>query len=151
MHQHQYINKIEALSLKNTSPSRPLNRVETRNLKALVGQIQWVAKQTRPDLSFATCELSTRITCATTKDMRNANKHLLKLQQDLNSKVIVPKIGDISQSSLVVYSDASHANLHDHGSQRGFIISLYGVNQKSSPLTWKSHKLKRVVKECNGS
>ena len=46
----------------------------------------------------------------------------------------------------MVFSDASHANLPQGASQGGFIIFLQGSNRKSCPLTWKSHKLKRVAK-----
>ena len=149
MHQHDYISKMEPMKIKHMKPSRPLTQDECRNLKALIGQEQWVAKQTRPDISFATCELSTNVKKATTSDVQNANKQLQKLQQEIpNSKIVIANIEDICQASIIVYSDASHANLRDHGSQGGFIIFLYGRNNNVCPIIWKSHRLKRVVKSA---
>ena len=52
---------------------------------------------------------------------------------------------NLNTLSIVVYSDASHGNLPDGGSQGGNIIFLTdGV--KSAPLQWTSQKLKRVVR-----
>ena len=76
-----------------------------------------------------------------------ANKQLRKLQ-DQCSKICIPDIGNICHASLIVFSDASHANLQHGESQGGFIVFLQGENGKSSPLTWTSHKLKCVVKSA---
>ena len=61
MHQTNYINSIKPLNIENISPNRKLVLSEVRNLKALIGQLQWAAKLTRPDIAFATCDLSTRV------------------------------------------------------------------------------------------
>ena len=59
MHQHHYIDSINPIQLTDTTSNRKLSRGERRLLKGLVGQLQWVAKQTRPDIAFVTCQLST--------------------------------------------------------------------------------------------
>ena len=147
MHQNSYIETLKPMSIQNKSNNRLLSPNEIRDFKALIGQMQWVSKQTRPDMSFATCNLSTHSKKATTTDVRMINKQLRKLKEDANDQMLfIPNIGDISQSSIVVFSDASHANLPDGGSQGGFLILLLGPNGKASPIIWKSHKLKRVVK-----
>ena len=147
MHQTNYINSIKPLNIENISPNRKLVLSEVRNLKALIGQLQWAAKLTRPDIPFATCDLSTRVKQATAADVRLANKQLRKLQ-DQCSKICIPDIGNICHASLIVFFDASHANLQHGESQGGFIVFLQGENGKSSPLTWTSHKLKGVVKSA---
>ena len=53
---------------------------------------------------------------------------------------------DLETIELVVYSDASHANLHDGGSQGGFIVFLSDASGKCSPISWGSKRLKRVAK-----
>ena len=35
-----------------------LTDIETKNYRTLIGQLSWMACQTRPDLSFDLCELS---------------------------------------------------------------------------------------------
>ena len=147
MHQTNYINSIKPLNIENISPNRKLVLSEVRNLKALIGQLQWAAKLTGPDIAFATCDLSSRVKQATTADVRLANKQLRKLQ-DQCSKICIPDIGNICHTSLIVFSDASHANLHHGESQGGFIVFLQRENGKSSPLAWASHKLKCVVKSA---
>ena len=106
-------------------------------------------EQIRPDISFAACNLSTLVKKAAINDVQTLNKQIRKLKEGLEQKkLFIPDIGDVTESTVVVYSDASHANLHDGGSQGGFIIFLQGVNDKSTPIGWKSHRLKRVVKSA---
>ena len=143
MHQYEYINSIQPLKLRMSS-DHPLDITEKRSLKSLIGQLQWAAKLTRPDLSFASCDLSTRCKDATTTDVKHANKQLRKLQSDAY-QLCIPGLNDIKNAQLIVYGDASHANPPMGASQGGFIVFLYGANKKASPLIWKSHKLKRVV------
>ena len=116
-------------------------------MKALIGQLQCAAKLTRPDIALATCDLSTRVKQATTADVRLANKQLRKLQ-DQCAKICMPDIGNICHASLIVFFDASHANLQNGDYQGGFIVFLQGQNGKSSLLTWTSHKLTCAVKSA---
>ena len=150
MHQNEYIKHLQPMSVGPLTHQRELSNKKKKDFKGLIGQIQWVSKQTRPDLSFATCILSTKTKVATTSDVRYLNKQLRKLQENATEKqLLINKVGNIAESTMVVYSDASHANLTDGNSQGGFIIFLVGEsNRKGTPLLWKSHKLKRVVKSA---
>ena len=62
--------------------------------KGLVGQVQWTTKQTRLDIAFAACELSTKVKDATTTDVHCANKQVGKLQPE-SGAVCIPNIGDV--------------------------------------------------------
>ena len=95
--------------------------------KILVGQLQWASKQTRPDIAFAACELSTRMKEATTNDVKQVNKQL----QSESGIICIPDLEDITQTTLILYSDASHANLSNCASQGGFVIFFCGKNGKS--------------------
>ena len=145
MHQNNYVKRIEPLEFEDMTKNRRLTTVETPSFKTLVGQLQWASKQTRPDSAFAACELSNRMKGATTNDVKQANKQLRKLQSE-SGFICIPDLEDITQATLILYSDASHANLSDCASQEGFLIFLCGKNGKSSSLVWTSHKLKRAVK-----
>ena len=58
-----------------------------------------------------------------------------------------PDLGEIKDLKLVVFSDASHANLPDGvSSAGGFIIFLVGSNKRCCPLAWEAKKIRRVVK-----
>ena len=145
MHQKEYIASIHPVLLENTDKQRPLNILEKRKLKTLVGQLQWTAKQTRPEVAFSTCQLSTSIKTATTDDVKLANKQLRKIQNEPQI-LFLPNMSDITKCSITVHADASFANLPGSGSQGGFVIFLVTPCDKSAPLAWSSHKLKRVVK-----
>ena len=96
IHQREYTAKMEPLCLPNMSKNRALDAPEVQQFKSLVGQLQWTAKQTRPNIAFAACELSTKVRDATTTDVRRANKQVWKLQTE-SGAVCIPNIGDVHQ------------------------------------------------------
>ena len=146
MHQNAYIEELEPIQLTDMRKGRSLDVSEVRQLKGLIGQLQWIAKLTRPDIAFETSQLSANVKRATTDHVKRANKVVRKVKSEPLA-VRIPDVGPISESSLYVYSDSSFANLdEDCGSQGGFIIFLVGQNGNAAPLIWTSHKLKRVVK-----
>ena len=106
LHQDQYIDTLTPIKLLNYERNRPLTISEKRLLKSFVGQLQWVAKHSRPDVSFTACELSTKISSATVAEVKYANKKLKHLQSR-TVRVVISNTGDIINSRLVVYSDAS--------------------------------------------
>ena len=121
------------LRLTDMFKNRALDALEVRQFKSLVGQLQWTAKHTRPEIAFAACELSTKVKDATTADGRRANKQVQKLQTE-SGAVSIPNISDVRQSALYVYSGASFINLAGCSSQSGYVIFLKGENGKASPL-----------------
>ena len=54
----------------------------------------------------------------------------------------------IENFKIACYNDSSLGNLKDGGSQSGFIIYQFGENNVSSPIMWKSKKLRRVIKSA---
>ena len=109
MHKKDYIKTLQPLELKNMS-KRDLIHEEKLQLKALIGQIQWVSKQTHPGLAFVSCDLNNRVKDATTDNIQLVNKYLRKLQNS-TAQIHLPDIGDITKSTLFAFSDASHADL----------------------------------------
>ena len=91
IHQTEYTAKMEPLHLPNMSKNHALDALEVRQFKSLAGQLQWTAKQTRPDIAFAACELSTKVKDAITTDVRHANKQVRKLQIE-SGAVCIPNI-----------------------------------------------------------
>ena len=89
------------LQNRNVIKQRNLTHEEKLQLKALIGQIQWVSKQTCPDLVFASCDLSNCVKDGTTDDKRlaNNNKYLRKLQNS-TAQIHLLDIGDVTKSKL---------------------------------------------------
>ena len=96
---------------------------EVSQLKGLAGQLNWTSSQTRPDISFGACEISTSIKDATTSDSVYANKKYQKVKGRKNS-ITIPNLGSI-ECMIVGYSDASFENLRNASTQGGYIMFLY--------------------------
>ena len=120
-----------------------LERPGVRAFRGLVGQMNWVANISRPDMCFSACELSTLQSKPTAADLIKANKTIKELKSD--DVEISFKPLNTENAKLVVFADASYGNLRDGGSQGGSIIFLYD-GEHAIPLSWSSHKLKRIAR-----
>ena len=140
----EYISSIEEVRLAH---GRKITDILTTNeqyqFRAVCGQLNWVSTQSRPDICYDVCQLSTKLNEATVDDLLTANKVIKKL-----------KISDISLKypvllfpvRLVAYCDASYGNLSNGGSQGGFIIFLQGSNGNMVPICWSCKRLRRVCR-----
>lgn len=149
LHQNEYCKSLESI---NVSAVRGLNKnvkcneKEKESFRSLVGQLGWLCTNSRPDLSYDVLELSCKVNNPTVEDLIEANKCLRKACT-FKSSMYFPGLGDSSKYKLVVYSDASYANLPDGvSSAGGFVIFLVGECGKCCPLYWEAKKIRRVVK-----
>ena len=121
-----------------------INTAEEKQLRTLIGQLNWIASQTRPDLSYDVLQLSVKVNKATVETLILANKIVRKLKSQ-KSYIVFPKLNTVTK--LILYSDASYANLPDgFSSSGGYIIFLSDENDIYCPIAWSSTKIKRVVK-----
>ena len=146
MNQTTYCNALEEIPLtaslrKNTS--EPASKKLKDEMRSKIGQLLWVANQTRPDLSFGVSNLAVKLNNAAISDVMALNKVIRKAKNDiLNLKFC--EIG--RNEKLLCFTDAAFGNLPDGGSQGGYLIFLVGENGKCSLLSWQSKRLKRVVR-----
>ena len=68
---------------------------EVIKTRQLIGQLNWLATQTRPDLSYDEKE---------------------------KSQIAIPDLENLEELKIVTYSNASFGNLTDGGSQGGYIL-----------------------------
>ena len=85
-----------------------------------------VGQHIRPDLSFEVCQLSVSLKQATVSELIKVNK-CLKMLKSNDVSLTFPKLGDLAKYSLVIYSDASFANLAGYASQGASIVFLSNV------------------------
>ena len=88
--------------------------------RAIVGQLNWVAGISRPDISFAVCEPSTKFTDATVADIIYVNKIIRKVKSSY-CFIQFPKL-DLNSVKLQLFTDVSFNNLPNGGSQAEQII-----------------------------
>ncbi|VDI62952.1 Hypothetical predicted protein [Mytilus galloprovincialis] len=101
-----------------------LTKEERELLQSKIGQILWIARQSRPDVIFDASNLAS--------SLKKAN--------------VQTKLGNDNAIRLVVFSDSSLGNLSDGGTQGGHFIVLVGENGIFSPITWQSKRIRRVAR-----
>ena len=146
--QLQYTAGLQPINISRaraTNKGSELSEKERSEFKGLVGQLSWIAVNTRPDIAFDVCELSVAIKNATIMDLLRLNKVVERVTKD-SVKVVFPKIKSLDTCHLECYTDAAFANLPNSGSQGGLIVFLRDESGQRCPIYWQSRKLKRVVK-----
>ena len=143
-----YIDSVKAIPISKArvnNKNSDLSEKEKASYRSLVGQLNWIATQTRPDIAFEVCELSSMLKNATVAELLRLNKLVLKLQK---SHIILsfPGMQSLDDCIIEAYADASFANLNGSFSQAGFVIFLKDSRDKRCPVFWESRKVKRVVK-----
>ena len=118
---------------------------EITQARQLIGQLNWLATQTRPDLSYDVSGLSSILKQKNVDCLKQINRTIKKAKKE-KSQVDIPDLGNPDHLRITAYSDASFANLNDGGSQGGYIIFLVGSNNKYMPIAWQSKRIKRIVK-----
>ena len=143
--QKKYIESLEEIETDSKRKNEEeLNCKEKRMLRGAVGQLNWIAFQTRPDMAFDACNAAVSLKNATIKDIKSINKSIRKAKAK-ESNIKFNNIGNLKQGEIICFTDASFRNLKGEGSQGGHIIFLKG-NENFSPITWQSKKIKRIVK-----
>ena len=145
--QNSYIASLETNDLSKERISRKdehLSSADRSKIRSLGGQLLWVTTQTRPDVSYDSCWVSNYGKNPTNRSLVEASKAVKKLQMS-KTGLVFPPLGDPKLIKIVVYQDASHANLPNGASQGGYLVFLCG-NGRVAPISWTSTKLKRVTK-----
>ena len=137
------LNEVEVSHKKAKLRNNILNDEEVHKFRSVIGQLNWIGTQTRPDISYDVCSLSTMLNKCTVGDMIDANKVVKRVKTD-QVRIVIPTLKN--GLNLICYSDASFANLNDYGSQGGFIIFLADNEGNRCPVLWKSKKIRRIVK-----
>ena len=142
---HKYTSDLEEISLdKDRKSNRDLVLIdkEKNELRSIIGQLNWLSLVSRPDICFDVCQLSNSFKNATIDTIHNANKIIRKVKMK-NTCLFFQKM-NLNNLTLISYSDASHANLPDGGSQGGLYIEVTD-GFKHTPIHWQSKRIRRVV------
>ena len=144
--QSNYVDSIKHLKLEGKKyKNYLLNRTEIHSIRVLIGQFNWLISQTRPDILFECCNLLGKIKIPTIYNAKRANKLDNKIKSE-EIVVTLKKEDNLASSKLLVFCDASFANVGGGGSQGGYVIfwsDAFGNN--INPIAWQSHRIKRIV------
>ena len=140
------IQPIKMSDCRMNQAHHQLSEVETTQYQKLLGQLQWISSQSRPDVRFKVLECSIKANKPTVEEVTNINKVVKKLKK-LSYGIYLPNLsGDTSKYSIIVFCDAALNNLPGNvGSTQAFIIFLE-CEGKVVPLSWSSKKIARVCK-----
>ena len=146
--QREYAEKIEILDI---NPSRlkaqdvELSQEEKSMIRQVAGQIGWLARETRPDLSFAQVEISTKFGKGKVKDLVQAVKTLTRVKQN-DSRLFISALGGVEGWKVEVSTDASLCNLSDGVYSTGaYVILIKNETGNCAPISWRSGKIRRIV------
>jgi len=146
--QFEYVKNLDVPVLETSrsmNKSEDLSAIELSELRKICGSLNWIVMATRPDLSFDLIELSTKQQKGKVADLAKARKIMLSLNPT-DCKIFIPKLDETSLE-IRVYTDASFGNLDNGaGSMGGHVVFLKDRYNRSSPIDWKSRKIKRIVR-----
>ena len=145
--QTQYISSLNTIPVSKDRISQKKSQLlesEIVAYRALVGQLNWVATHTRPDIAFETCELSVSLKKGTMTDLIRLNKLVERVKKE-SINLFFPQLKCLRKCTLECFTDASFRNLPNEESQGGLIIFLRDETGKRCPIFWQSRKIDRVV------
>ena len=151
LEQENYVQLMSPISFDNKrSNEDKMSTSEITEVRKRIGQLNWLATQTRPDLSYDISELSSYLKNGTVESIRQVNK-IIKKAKRVKSQLVIPNLGDLCDLQIVAYGDSSFSNLSDGGSQGGHIIFLVGSNNEYFPLSWQSRRIRRLCKSTQAA
>jgi len=119
-----------------------LNNDGRHILRSKIGQILWVAKQSRPDVSFNACSLACRLKDAKVQHLilpsQSSGKSEVK-RYNCSFRILV-------QHLFSLYTVMPHLETCLMDTQEEHMIFLAGENGKVSPNCWNSKRLCHVVR-----
>ena len=142
--------KLRPANIKRgVSSDQPLDALQIRTLRAINGSLNWLATQSRPDISAQTSISQQAFPNPKIKHLRHANNVVRRARMHSDLTITFTPIKPESLT-VVCHSDAAFANVGDY-TQAGHIIAFTETSLQDGhvaawcPITWKSHRLTRAV------
>ena len=153
MSQEGFVEKLRPLRLSRTrllQKDAPLTTDEIRCLRAINGGLNWLATQSRPDLSTQVSFSQQAFPEPLVSDAVAANNAVRRARQNAQLPIVFRAVPP-GQLAVMCHSDAAYANGRDGATQAGFLVSYThkemndGEVQQWTPAYWRSYRLPRVV------
>ena len=153
MTQQTFVSKVRPFRLSKARAQdreSELTPEETRCLRAINGSLNWLATQSRPDLSTQVSFSQQAFPRPKVSDALAANQAVRRAKQHAALPVVYRAI-PVEKLTVMIHSDAAYANGREGATQAGYIVSFTdsamhdGCAVPWTPAFWKSYRLPRVV------
>ena len=147
--QAPYADSLEHLPRdKERSKDDSLTARELTEVRAKVGQLNWLSTHTRPDIAFEVSDLGSNISNPTYGHIRRINK-VIDIVTREPLQIYFPKLSHIGQWDIVCYADAAMApkdaylpsGRKDDRPQGAHIIFVQDNTGKKCPIDWRSKRM----------
>ena len=146
--------KLQELSQFEISEFFGMGKLDDKGIKTLqriIGQLGWLASQTRPDLAFGTLYLSIIQRQSSFDDLKEANK-LLQLAKENPLTITLNKLSTFTPENLQIwdFTDASHAKLESgiKSSEGRFVFLINETTRDAYVINWRAAMISQV---CNSA
>ena len=137
-----YAKSLEKIEIRKGLPDDPLTEVEMKMYRKYVGQLSWLASNTRPDLAIHVLNSARKQKNAVLKDLRDINRIVEKIGEK-ESKVVFGKVARKQDMCVIGISNASYHQ--ENPTIVGAMIIIGNVkNKRTVPVYWKSGIVNRV-------
>jgi hypothetical protein len=132
------------------APEEPATPAEIASMRKTCGAGQWLCKESRPDLAVQTSLAQQSFPQPTVGECRDANSMVRRARQFHDLEWVIKSV-PIDDLRIVQHSDAAFQNAKGGASQAGYVVGLttdalrQGETAPWWPISWKSHRMKRVV------
>ena len=143
LNQKDYVDrKLQTEKILEKNNEKTLTEKDQTKYRSVLGKLNWLAQNTRPDLCYSVSKLG--------RNMQIANygqlKEIMKIGRKTKEKGYKVKINKLEgRLKMEIYADASFGNVEGGKTQIGFIILIKDEKENTCPIIWKSKVAKRVV------
>ena len=162
---HENLQPVPVPVVRKKQLESPLTPTEHRQLRAVLGSLQWLVTQVRFDMNFMLSVLQGEPPVVKTLLKANALVRLMK--KDSGFKLRFPKL-DLNGAGIVVVTDASLGNVSRSGGAEGTMMTktfsqaaylvmigdrdlLAGREGQFTVMDARSHRLTRVCRSTYGA
>ncbi|CAE7838462.1 GIP [Symbiodinium sp. CCMP2592] len=159
IHQREYAKQLKGLSLsreRRRELSESVSEEERRQLRGVLGAVNWLVSSSRPDVAAWCSLLQQRVCDATVSDLIEANKLVSFCHDNCNAHVWIRSI-PMEQVQFTMLSDAAWANAQGCCSQAGYMIAACTDDLPAgrwglfSVMRWRSYKQDRQTHSTLGA
>jgi hypothetical protein len=118
LNQNEYIKNIKEVECPAIRNNCPVTEKERKEIRRVVGELLWVSLVTRPELAFEVNNLSSLISTAKVKDLKEAKRLVEKAKLEPVTLTFT-KLGPVENMKIQIYCDASFNNQEEINRRKG--------------------------------